>query len=214
MRDTKKYLTLVNDEIHLTEELSDDVQIVKSFSHAVLGRDGVLNVTPSSDTKCEESFVVSDVFPRKDVMPKNCNDIIYFGLENQIVIITCSMLDKFHHYETSTFEEIAQSFEKDFKIFPPKEKDALVIRFRNRQRLCIFADKPDCVQFKAVLSDETLRLKFLRKNSVCLIYDVCGKKIVVAESQKNAIFDTVEQAWKHCVNSVRVFTHPLQFRTD
>lgn len=112
---------------------------------AFLNKNGRLEVeTPNG------VWLFSAVTP-SDTMPSRCLDLMYFGLENQIMIFRQSAVRKFFKVNTSepdfftkTGPPIPESF---LKVLPRNGQDTIVLSFDNNQTTLVMADPSDIEVF-------------------------------------------------------------------
>lgn len=148
-------LSLVNDEIHLTKN-GENAVVVNNFSFAILEKDGRLSVAIGAGRE----KIFSDIVPNTVDLPTACKNLVYLGLQSQIVIVSLKEVEKFFHLATSTDSALAIEWSK---LVPAKalraDQDVLCIVFKNGCSVPIYAHKKDCLAFVIVLSEQKMRFK-------------------------------------------------------
>lgn len=213
----KLTLSLVDDELCLTNAQNQIVHVEKDFAYAMLNKDGSLSVTPASAKSPEEEQNYVSVVPNTTEMPIGCDNVVYFGLESQIMIVSLKNMKSFHHFETSTNEKVAKAFSQLVKNVPPRaNQDVLLIMFQNGCSAVIYADQSDCLTFSDVLSKRSMRVLIDEgKNKVVLLDEKTNQSVDSPQLSVNDAKQIVANAQNmpNVTLPIRVYTRPLSFRT-
>ena len=178
---SEKTLSLINDEILLTDVKTSDVTAVKNFFLAFLEKDGTLRVSLAGENGPCDVVYKNVGLAANGERPQGCENTLFFGLENKIVFVSRKDISNWFRLSTNCDTDAKLGALRfltlnNIKLLP--EQDAVIIGMRQNAMTCIVAHKSDCDTFEDVLTKRRLEVLLDEEENVLQVSDVATRTLL------------------------------------